>query len=62
LVTATGTANDNNLITKLKTLQPAEVYTFPELVGQVLSPAAFISTIAGTASAINIRASGREVT
>jgi hypothetical protein len=62
LVTAAGSANDSNLITKLKTLQPSEVYTFPEIVGQVLSPSAFISTIAGTASAINIRASGREVT
>lgn len=62
LVTAAGTAGDSNLITKTKSLQPAEVYTFPELVGQVLSPSAFISTIAGTASAINIRASGREVT
>jgi hypothetical protein len=61
LVTAAGTAGDANLITKTKTLQPAEVYTFPELVGQVLSPGAFISTIAGTATAINIRASGREV-
>jgi hypothetical protein len=62
LVTASGSANDSNLITKLKTLQPSEVYTFPEIVGQVLSPSAFISTIVGTASAINIRASGREVT
>ena len=62
LVTASGSAGDSNLITKLKTLQPSEVYTFPEIVGQVLSPSAFISTIAGTASAINIRASGREVT
>jgi hypothetical protein len=62
LVTAAGSANDSNLITKLKTLQPSEVYTFPEIVGQVLSPSAFISTIAGTASAINLRASGREVT
>ena len=61
LVTVTGTAGDANLITKTKTLQPAEVYTFPELVGQVLSSGAFISTIAGTATAINIRASGREV-
>jgi hypothetical protein len=62
LVTAAGSAGNDNLITKLKTLQPSEVYTFPEIVGQVLSPSAFISTIAGTASAINIRASGREVT
>jgi hypothetical protein len=62
LVTAAGSASSSNLITKTKTLQPSEVYTFPELVGQVLSPNAFISTIAGTASAINIRVSGREVT
>jgi hypothetical protein len=50
------------LITKTKTLQASEVYTFPELVGQVLGSGDFISTIAGTASAINIRVSGREVT
>jgi hypothetical protein len=62
LVTAADTAGNQNLITKTKTLQPAEVYTFPELVGQVLAPSGFISTIAGTATAINIRASGREVT
>ena len=61
LVTVSFSAGDANLITKTKTLQPAEVYTFPELVGQVLSPGAFISTLAGTATAINIRASGREV-
>lgn len=61
LVTSADTAGNQNLITKTKTLQPAEVFTFPELVGQVLAPNGFISTIAGTASAINIRASGREV-
>ena len=62
LVTLTGTAGNTNLITKTKTLQASEVYTFPELVGQVLGNGDFISTIAGTASAINIRVSGREVT
>lgn len=62
LVTTAGTAGNVNLITKTKTLQPTEVYTFPELVGQVLSSGDFISTIAGTASAINMRVSGREVT
>jgi len=61
LVTATGSAADANLIVKAKTLQPSETYTFPELVGQVLAPSGFISTIAGTASAVNIRVSGREV-
>ena len=62
LVTVAGSAGNTNLITKTKTLQASEVYTFPELVGQVLSVGDFISTIAGTASAINIRVSGREVT
>lgn len=62
LVTTAGAAGNTNLITKTKTLQPSEVYTFPELVGQVLGDGDFISTIAGTASAINIRVSGREVT
>jgi len=62
LVTVSGSAGNQNLITKTKTLQPAEVYTFPELVGQVLGPGDFISTIAGTASSINMRVSGREVT
>lgn len=62
LVTVAGSAGNANLITKTKTLQPSEVYTFPEIVGQVLNPGDFISTIAGTATSINIRASGREVT
>jgi hypothetical protein len=62
LVTAAGSAGNDNLIVKTKTLQPSETYTFPELVGHVLALSGFISTIAGTASAINIRVSGREVT
>ena len=62
LVTSGGTAGNNDLIVKTKTLQASETYTFPELVGHVLRPGGFISTLAGTASAINIRVSGREVT
>ena len=61
LVTRAGTAGNSNLITKTKTLQPSEVYTFPELVGQVLNDGDFISTLAGTATAINIRSSGRQI-
>ena len=61
LVTGGDTAGNQNLITKTKTLQAAEVYTFPEIVGQVLAASGFISTLAGTATSINIRASGREV-
>ena len=62
LVTAAGSAGNDNLIVKTKTLQAGETYTFPEIVGQILAPSGFISTIAGTASAVNIRASGRQVT
>jgi hypothetical protein len=62
LVTLAGTAGNDNLIVKTKTLQPSESYTFPEIVGFALRSGDFISTIAGTASAINIRSSGREIT
>jgi len=61
LVTSADTAGNQNLIVKTKTLQPAETYTFPELVGHILPTGGFISTIAGTATAVNIRASGRLV-
>lgn len=61
LVTQFDSAGNQNLIIKTKTLLPSETYTFPELVGHVLQPGGYISTIAGTASAINIRSSGREI-
>jgi hypothetical protein len=61
LITATGTASNDNLIVKQRTLAASETYIFPELVGQILPSGGFISTLAGTASAINMRVSGREV-
>jgi len=62
LVTAASSAGNDNLIVKTKTLQPAETYTFPEIVGAALASNGFISTIASAASAINIRSNGREIT
>ena len=62
IVTALDTAGNQNLIVKTKTLQPAETYTFPELVGVVMVPGGFISTLASAATSINIRANGREIT
>ena len=59
LVTSGDTAGNQNLIIKARVLQPGETYSFPELIGAELAPSDFISTLAGTASAINIRASGR---
>lgn len=62
LVQTGGTAGTDNLIVDAREIAPGETYTMPELVGQVLDNGAFILTIAGTASAITIRASGREIT
>lgn len=62
LVASGGTAGTTNLIVQTKSLQAGETYTFPEIVGHSLSAGAFISTIASAASAICIRACGREVT
>jgi hypothetical protein len=61
LVSALDTPGNPNLINKNKSLSASETYTFPELVGQILTTADYISTIASAASAINMRVSGREV-
>ena len=62
LVVSGGTAGTANLIVKTRSIVPGETYLCPELVGQVLESGGFISTLAGTASALTITASGREVT
>jgi len=46
----------------VKTLAANETYTFPELVGHILNPGDFISTLPGGASTVVIRISGRETT
>jgi len=62
LVALAGTAGTSNLIVKTRSIVPGETYLCPELVGQVLEDGGFISTLAGTASALTITASGREIT
>ncbi len=62
IVTSAGSAGDSNLITKTKSLAAAEVYTFPEIVGQCLEAGDFISTIASAATSITIRSNGRQIT
>ena len=61
LVTGGDTAGNQNLIIKNKSLSAGEVYTFPEIVGQALATAGFISTIASAADSIAIRSNGRQV-
>lgn len=59
IVPAGSTAVASNLILDTKTLLENETYTCPEIVGQVLAPGDFVSTVAGTASALVLRMSGR---
>jgi hypothetical protein len=61
LIASGQTASTSNLIVKTRAIAPNETYTFPELIGQVLDPGAFISTIASAATSLTIRASGREI-
>lgn len=60
LVPSGGSAGATNLI-MLKSIPAGEAYTFPQVVGHVLEAGGFISVIAGSASSIVLRVSGREV-
>lgn len=61
LVPNGGAAGASNTIVSVKSIAAGECYTFPELVGHVLNPGDFISTLASAAASITIRASGREI-
>lgn len=61
VVTVSNAAGDSNAVIRNKTLFPNETYTCPELVGQVLLPGGFISTLAGAAGSLAMRISGREI-
>lgn len=62
LVNVSGTPGASNLIISARIIGAGECYTCPELVGQVLAPGQSLSAVAGTASALTLRVSGREVT
>lgn len=62
LVSLAGSADDTNLVIDERAIGPGETYVCTEVAGQVLESGGFISTLAGTASALTIRASGREIT
>lgn len=61
LVNSGGAAGSANLMFT-RTILAGQCYTCPELVGHVLEAGDFISTLAGAAASITIRASGRQVT
>lgn len=62
LVVIGDSASTANLIIDERAIAPNETYVCTEVAGQVLESGGFISTLAGTASALTIRASGREIT
>ncbi len=61
LVTVAGSPGADNLVVNLRSIAPKECYTLPELVGQVLQAGDFLSTIAGAATSLTLRVSGREI-
>lgn len=56
-----GAAATENLVIDAKSIDADATYTFPEIVGHVLYPGDFVSTIASAATALSMRASGRVV-
>lgn len=61
LVASGGAAGASNQIVYARSVAPGETYTFPELVGHVLNPGGFISTLSSSTD-LTIRCSGREIT
>lgn len=62
LVLSGGTVGPSNLVIKEKAVAAGETYVCPELVGHSLEGGSFINTLADTADALTVRASGREIT
>ena len=62
LVASGGSAGNTNLVIDAKNIVPGEPFLCPEVIGHVLEPGGFISTLAGAATSLTIVASGREIT
>lgn len=62
LVASGGAAGAANCVISSKSVAAGETYNCPELVGQCLESGGFLSTLAGTAAALTISATGREIT
>ena len=60
IVPNAGAAGASNQVVS-KSLAAGETYTFPEVVGHVLETGGFVSVLAGAATSVVIRMSGREV-
>lgn len=61
LVASGGSASATNTVISAQSVAAGATYLCPEVAGHVLNPGDFISAIAGTATSISVRVSGREV-
>jgi hypothetical protein len=61
LVASSESAGASNLVLQNQSIAAGACYLCPELVGQTLEAGGFISTLADTASALTISASGRQI-
>lgn len=61
LVTGGSAGSTSNTVISAKSIAAGDTYLCPEVTGHVLRVGDSITTLAGTGSAITIRASGREV-
>lgn len=62
IVASGGSASDANAVIKNRTLAPNQTYNCPELVGHALQDGASIYTVAGAATSLTMRITGREIT
>jgi hypothetical protein len=60
LVNSGGTADTSNIFIS-RSINVGENYKCPEITGQTLKNGQFISTVAGSASALTCRVSGRQI-
>ncbi len=62
IVASGDSPGNSNLIINTRSIGVNETYACPELIGHALISGNFISTIAGAATSLTIRATGREIT
>jgi hypothetical protein len=62
LVPVSGSASSSNIVLSARSIAAGETYACPEVVGQLLESLGFISTLASSATALTISATGTEIT
>jgi hypothetical protein len=61
IIPASGAAGASNTIVNSQSVGAGVCYVCPEIVGHILAAGDILSALAGTASALTLRVSGREV-